>query len=190
MDFVKHITVTVVTLAALGCSSEKREASSTTAQSSGEPGLEACSIIINKCSTCHMKGGSAPFALTTYEEIKKRGSAIAEVTSSRYMPPWLAQETTHAFADDKSLSKSEIQLIKLLLEFPNIIAKARDNLEPQTIATYLQSLAGLFHKYYAKERVVTDDKNKTSARLILVQTLQIVLNNGLSLLGIHALERM
>jgi len=73
MDFVKHITVTVVTLAALGCSSEKREASSTTAQSSGESGLEACSIIINKCSTCHMKGGSAPFALTTYEEIKKGG---------------------------------------------------------------------------------------------------------------------
>ena len=85
---------------------------------------------------------------------------------------------------------SEIQLIKLLLEFPNIIGKAKDNLEPQTIATYLQSLAGLFHKYYAKERVVTDDKNKTSARLILVQALQIVLNNGLSLLGIHALERM
>ena len=73
MDFVKHITVTVVTLAALGCSSEKRGASSTTAQSSGEPGLEACSIIINKCSTWHMKGGSAPFALTTYEEIKKGG---------------------------------------------------------------------------------------------------------------------
>ncbi|MBT5310609.1 MAG: tetratricopeptide repeat protein [Verrucomicrobia bacterium] len=116
MDFVKHITVTVVTLAALGCSSEKREASSTTAQSSVEPALEACSIIINKCSTCHMKGGSAPFSLTTYEEIKKRGSAIAEVTSSRYMPPWLAQETTHAFVDDKSLSKSEIQLIREWVE--------------------------------------------------------------------------
>jgi hypothetical protein len=32
------------------------------------------------------------------------------------MPPWLAQETTHAFADDKSLSKSEIQLIKEWVE--------------------------------------------------------------------------
>ena len=105
-----------------------------------------------------------------------------------------AEEQGHIFNDKTDLSPlnldSEIQLIKLLLEFPNIIAKAKDNLEPQTIATYLQSLAGLFHKYYAKERVVTDDKNKTSARLILVQALQIVLNNGLSLLGIHALERM
>ena len=86
--------------------------------------------------------------------------------------------------------ESEIQLIKLLLEFPNIIGKAKDNLEPQTIATYLQSLAGMFHKYYAKERVVTDDKVKTSARLILVKALQIVLANGLSLLGIQAPERM
>ena len=105
-----------------------------------------------------------------------------------------AEEQGHIFNEKTDLSPlnldSEIQLIKLLLEFPNIIAKAKDNLEPQTIATYLQSLAGLFHKYYAKERVVTDDKNKTSARLILVQALQIVLNNGLSLLGIHALERM
>ena len=105
-----------------------------------------------------------------------------------------AEEQGHIFNEKTDLSPlnldSEIQLINLLLEFPNIIAKAKDNLEPQTIATYLQSLAGLFHKYYAKERVVTDDKNKTSARLILVQALQIVLNNGLSLLGIHALERM
>ena len=105
-----------------------------------------------------------------------------------------AEEQGHIFNDKTDLSPlnldSEIQLIKLLLEFPNIITKAKDNLEPQTIATYLQSLAGLFHKYYAKERVVTDDNNKTSARLILVQALQIVLNNGLSLMGIHALERM
>ena len=105
-----------------------------------------------------------------------------------------AEEQGHICNENTDLSPlnldSEIQLLKFLLEFPNIILKAKDNLEPQTIATYLQSLAGLFHKYYAKERVVTDDTDKTSARLILVQALQIVLNNGLSILGIHALKRM
>ena len=85
---------------------------------------------------------------------------------------------------------SEISLIKLLLEFPSIIEKARDNLEPQSIANYLQSLAGMFHKYYAKERVVTENTDKTTARLILVKALQIVLSNCLSVLGIHAPERM
>jgi arginyl-tRNA synthetase len=84
----------------------------------------------------------------------------------------------------------EINLIKLLLEFPNIIEKTKDNLEPQSIANYLQSLAGMFHKYYAKERVVTEDTDKTAARLILVKALQIVLSNGLSVLGIHAPEKM
>ena len=86
--------------------------------------------------------------------------------------------------------ESEIQLIKLLLEFPNIVSKAKDNLEPQTIATFLQNLAGMFHKYYAKERVVTDNKDQTLARLILVKSLKIVLSNGLSLLGIDAPDRM
>ena len=85
---------------------------------------------------------------------------------------------------------SEINLIKLLLEFPNIIEKTKDNLEPQSIANYLQSLAGMFHKYYAKERVVTEYPDKTAARLVLVKALQIVLSNGLSILGIHAPERM
>ena len=84
----------------------------------------------------------------------------------------------------------EISLIKSLLEFPNIIEKALDNLEPQTIANYLQNLAGMFHKYYAKEWVVTDDTDKTAARLILVRALQIVLSNGLSVLGIHSPKRM
>ena len=105
-----------------------------------------------------------------------------------------AEGQEHIFDENTDLSPlsldSEIQLVKFLLEFPNVIEKATDNLEPQTIATYLQSLAGMFHKYYAKERVVTDDKNKTSARLILVKALQIVLANGLSLLGLQAPERM
>ena len=85
---------------------------------------------------------------------------------------------------------SEILLIKSLLEFPNVVEKAHDNLEPQTIANYLQDLAGIFHRYYAHERVVTEDGGKTSARLVLVLALQIVLSNGLSLLGVHAPERM
>ena len=100
----------------------------------------------------------------------------------------------HEFDNNTNLSdltlESEILLIKSLLEFPNVVEKAHDNLEPQTIANYLQDLAGIFHRYYAHERVVTEDRGKTSARLVLVQALQIVLSNGLSLLGVHAPERM
>ena len=64
------------------------------------------------------------------------------------------------------------------------------SLEPQSIANYLQELAGQIHRYYAKERVVTDDPKKTGARLVLIQGIKIVLYNGLKILGIHAPEKM
>ena len=105
-----------------------------------------------------------------------------------------ANSLGYEFNDKTNLSEltlnSEILLIKSLLEFPNVVEKAHDNLEPQSIANYLQSLSGMFHKYYAKERVVTEDTDKTAARLVLVKALQIVLSNGLSVLGIHAPEKM
>jgi tetratricopeptide (TPR) repeat protein len=116
MDLVKHVIVFLVIFVSVGCSGDKGDDSSSKVQLTGRPGEQACSIIINKCSGCHMKGGSAPFSLTTYQEIKKRGNAIAEVTSSRYMPPWPPQETSHAFVGDKSLSKSEIQIIREWIE--------------------------------------------------------------------------
>ena len=68
--------------------------------------------------------------------------------------------------------------------------RAHGSLEPQSIANYLQELAGKFHRYYAKERVVSEEVEKTSARLLLVKSLKIVLCNGLTILGIHAPERM
>ena len=86
--------------------------------------------------------------------------------------------------------ESEIQLIKNLMEFPTIVERAHGSLEPQSIANYLHDLAGQFHRYYAKERVVSDDKGKTSSRLVLVRALQIVLCNGLNILGIQAPKRM
>ena len=85
---------------------------------------------------------------------------------------------------------SEINLIKSLLDFPNIIQRALSSLEPQTIANYLHDIASMFHKYYSKERVVIENSDKTAARLVLVQALQIVLSNGLDILGIQAPERM
>ena len=93
---------------------------------------------------------------------------------------------------DLSLLDKEIehQLIQKLSEFPEIIERAHYSLEPQTIANYLHELASIFHRYYAQEKVVTDDKELTAARLILVESTRIVFLNGLTLLGISAPERM
>jgi len=84
----------------------------------------------------------------------------------------------------------EHQLIQKLSEFPEIIERAHYSLEPQTVANYLHELATIFHRYYAQEKVITDDKELTAARLILVESTRIIFLNGLTLLGISAPERM
>ena len=85
---------------------------------------------------------------------------------------------------------SEISLIKILNEFPEVMAITLENLEPQGIANYLHHMSAAFHKFYAKCRVITDDHDLSMARLNLITAAKIVLGNGLSVLGISAPDRM
>ena len=62
--------------------------------------------------------------------------------------------------------------------------------EPQSIANYLQELANRFHKFYGKCRVISNDKQLSSARLGLINATKIVFANGLSILGISCPEKM
>jgi arginyl-tRNA synthetase len=93
---------------------------------------------------------------------------------------------------DKNLldNPSEIDLIRSLHQFPEIMLNVLESLEPQTIATYLQSLAGKYHKFYSDCRVVSEDKALTNSRLNLICAVKLVLANGLIILGISAPERM
>ncbi|HIO36687.1 MAG TPA: arginine--tRNA ligase, partial [Candidatus Marinimicrobia bacterium] len=84
----------------------------------------------------------------------------------------------------------ELTLIKSLIHFPETVMNALENLEPQTVAGYLQWTATDFHKFYSEHRVVTDDKELTAARLFLVSAVRTVLANGLEILGISQPEKM
>ncbi|MDP7611344.1 MAG: arginine--tRNA ligase, partial [Nitrospinaceae bacterium] len=84
----------------------------------------------------------------------------------------------------------ELSLIKSLIHFPETVMNALENLEPQTMAGYLQWTATEFHKFYSEHRVVTDDKKLTMARLFLVSAVKTVLANGLEILGISQPEKM
>ena len=81
-------------------------------------------------------------------------------------------------------------MIKFLVEFPEVMAIALIKLEPHGIANYLHHMSAEFHKFYAKCRVITDDKDISTARLNLIAAVKIVLDNGLGVLGIRAPERM
>jgi len=84
----------------------------------------------------------------------------------------------------------EISIIKKLLQYPVVFEGAVFSLEPHRITYYLQELAGLFHSYYNKHRVISDDKTLTAARLCICKAVQIVLEEGLRILGVSAPERM
>ena len=88
------------------------------------------------------------------------------------------------------LTPDDVALARRLLAFPEVVADACANREPHRVAHYLLELARVFHSYYNKHRVVTDDATRTARRLELVRAVQQVLANGLGLLGIAAPERM
>jgi arginyl-tRNA synthetase len=84
----------------------------------------------------------------------------------------------------------ETALMKALLDFPALVAGAADALEPHRVATYLHDTAGKVHLWYHKAHVLNEPEPVTRARLLLARAAQIVLRNGLTMLGISAPERM
>lgn len=96
--------------------------------------------------------------------------------------------------DDADLSllasPEETRLVKKILAYPLVFEGAVFTREPHRITFYLQELAGLFHPYYNRYRVVTDDPALSRARLALCEAVRIVLKDGLEILGLGAPERM
>ena len=84
----------------------------------------------------------------------------------------------------------ETDLIKAITRFPEVVEGAARALEPHRLTFYLNELAALFHSYYNKNKVLSEDAGMSGARLFLVQSVRIVLRNALGLLGVSAPESM
>jgi len=68
-------------------------------------------ILQNHCQECHRPAQMAPMSLTTYEEARPWAKAIREQVRARKMPPWPADPCCGHFANDRSLSQSEIETL-------------------------------------------------------------------------------
>jgi arginyl-tRNA synthetase len=91
----------------------------------------------------------------------------------------------------KRLNLNEEQaIIKHLGAFEEVVEKSALTMEPHRITFYLQELARLFHPYYNANRVVSEDTELTSARLLLCGAVAAVVRKGLDLLGISAPSKM
>jgi arginyl-tRNA synthetase len=84
----------------------------------------------------------------------------------------------------------ELDLIKELIKFPEIIEACSVDYQLQRLPQYVMDLADAFHKFYEKCRIISEDKNLTSARIALALATKIVLKNALELMGVSAPEKM
>jgi len=84
----------------------------------------------------------------------------------------------------------EINLIKTITRFPEVIEGSALSLEPHRLTFYLNDLAALFHSYYNKHKVLSDEEGRSQARLFLTKSILVVLSNALRILGVSAPERM
>lgn len=86
--------------------------------------------------------------------------------------------------------EAEIGLIKILLDFPEVVQKSAEAMEPHRIITYLNDVAATFTHFYHHCRIVGESDDIASARIALLQATSAVLVNGLTILGISAPDRM
>jgi hypothetical protein len=68
-------------------------------------------IVYRACASCHRPGGSGPFPLLSYADVKKRAQQIVAVTRSRYMPPWLPENGVAEFEGERRLTDEEIHTL-------------------------------------------------------------------------------
>ncbi len=87
-------------------------------------------LVVDRCGMCHHPGGSAPFSLLSYDEVKRRAALVAAVTERRYMPPWKADPSNGPFVGQHPLSDDEIQLIRRWVDEGAIEGDVRE-LRPQ-----------------------------------------------------------
>jgi arginyl-tRNA synthetase len=103
----------------------------------------------------------------------------------------LVPESFDAIAMQRLAGADDMVVIKKLAGFPEIVAGAAENFEPHRLTGYLQEVAGEFHSYYNRSRVIIiEDPELSAARLFLLRCIARVLRNGLALLGISAPEKM
>jgi arginyl-tRNA synthetase len=98
------------------------------------------------------------------------------------------------FAPELLDHEAESQLLGVLQEFPRVVAQSAELREPHRVARYIEEVAGIYHRWYDKCRVIPQAEEQVNdlhrTRLWLNDAAGQVIRNGLGLLGVSAPERM
>ena len=100
-------------------------------------------------------------------------------------------DTVEGNLDMRGLPDPEdVELLKKLVQFPEVVEKAAREREPHRITVYLHELATVVHGWYHRTRTLGEPADVEKARLLLTRAARTVLANALALLGISAPDRM
>jgi len=84
----------------------------------------------------------------------------------------------------------ELELMRQMIQFNDVLAESVRELEPHRMVFYLLELAGEFHRYYNRHRVISEDVELSRARLFLLENVQKTIRRGLEILGVAAPLKM
>ena len=99
-------------------------------------------------------------------------------------------ELTECSDYDLIVHEKEIDLLKLIADFPQLIQDAAIARQPHIVCLFIQKLAASFHTFYGECTVLHAEDKLRQQRLALVKATQITLRNALSLIGVSAPEKM
>jgi len=95
-------------------------------------------IVYSQCSSCHRPGGSAPFSVLTYSDVKAHAAEIAAATKSRRMPPWKPEPGYGDFVGVRRLTDEQIAIIQQWAANGAIEGDSRSAPEPPQFNTTWQ----------------------------------------------------
>lgn len=134
-------------------------------------------LLFDPNESVDFQGNTGPFIQYTYARIQSVLSKVPNYSKSNDAP--------------KAISESEIELIALLKNYPNVLLQAAKNYNPASIANYMYDLAKTYNKFYQTESILkVEDEVIKQFRLNLSEKTGIIIKRGLRLLGIDVVERM
>ncbi len=137
-------------------------------------------IVFDSTSSISFEGDSGPYL--QYSAVRAQSileKAKAETINIDSLSP-----------KDVVMPDSIYPIEKMIIKFEEIVERSRIDLAPQTVASYLVALAGLFNSFYASQ-VIIDKNNPLSLYYVsLTKAFLITMTNGLNLLGIKVPKRM
>lgn len=139
-------------------------------------------------------GNTGPFIQYTYARIQSvlRKAKEQNILISPFLPTESGQAPRRGVIDASlSQCKKEIQLIKLVYEYPEIIKEAGESLSPAIIANYVYELAKEYNQFYHDFAILkAENKELRDFRLVLSTVIAQIIKSSMSLLGIEVPERM